>query len=231
MAQSMLRDNYPFQFAIIDKDVSKVNTLIALETDVNLVDEFGDSPLLIAIQTRDVEMASILINSGANINFVKNDGTTPLLLSVENIHFKMLSLLINAGADVNVSYKGGTTPLHLACRQLNLMDVIESDIKDTKYDGTEALNKKLDTLQYELVELLLTSGANPKVIDSKGNSPLHLAGKICNKEIIKLLLGAGLKLDDKNNEGDTALHPLFPCELDDSNHLVSEVSTTECVTE
>ena len=56
------------------------------------------------------------------------------------------------------------------------------------------------------VEFLLSINANPNVLDSDGETPLHYAAERGQKEIVRLLLDNGAKLNVQANDGDTPLH-------------------------
>jgi ankyrin repeat protein len=57
----------------------------------------------------------------------------------------------------------------------------------------------------ELVESLLTQGADPNIPDHNGTTPLMEAASGGNLTIVKLLLNHGAKIDAKDQFGDTAM--------------------------
>ena len=83
------------------------------------------------------------------------------------------------------------SPLHLACS------------KDTSNVGRYPVCR---FPSLAVVELLLEVGACANAVDSVGNTPLHIAagmGKLCNKDIVKVLLHNGAHLDSRNKKGMT----------------------------
>ena len=55
-----------------------------------------------------------------------------------------------------------------------------------------------------VVKLLLARGADPKIADDRGNTPLMAAARTCDAETIKLLLAAGADMNATNITGLTA---------------------------
>lgn len=55
-----------------------------------------------------------------------------------------------------------------------------------------------------LVKLLLSRGANPKVADDSGNTPLMEAAEKCDGEVVKMLVAGGADMYAKNSMGFTA---------------------------
>ena len=55
---------------------------------------------------------------------------------------------------------------------------------------------------FEVVNLLLSAGADPNAIDSEFNTPLHYASRANYSEIVKLFLenSAGKGIENKNGE-------------------------------
>ena len=87
------------------------------------------------------------------------------------------AILIDGGVDVNTCDKEGNYPLILAC-----------SYKDD-----------------EMVELLLSKGADPNVHGPKGETPLGLAATYSLK-IVKMLVDKGADVNARHEPGFTALH-------------------------
>lgn len=76
-------------------------------------------------------------------------------------------------------------------------------------DGQSALLKAAGAHQVDVIKYLLDHDANPKLVDVKGNSALHLLAlavpQVDVSEAISLFLAAGVDPDLRNGEGKTAL--------------------------
>ena len=100
-----------------------------------------------------------------------------LIHAVWGFELKKAAELIDGGVDVNTADGKGTYPLILAC-----------SYKDND----------------EMIELLLSKGADPNVRGPNGESPLGLAAKYSLKAV-KLLLSKGADINAKDHGGFTAL--------------------------
>lgn len=82
--------------------------------DVNLVGNFGDSPLHVAATWGDVEAITTLIRSGANVNAHGEDNLTPLHLAASKGAVEAVDALLHFGADPQAVDSDGYRPIDLA---------------------------------------------------------------------------------------------------------------------
>ena len=163
-------------------------------------------------------------NYVVDVNEKNKDGNTPLHLACMDGKCKdIVELLINlkdeAGnyvVDVNEKNKDGNTPLHLACMDGKCKDIVELliNLKDAEGNYVVDVNIKnnngntglhlacMDGKCKDIVELLinLKDAEGNYVVDvniknNNGNIPLYIACYIKNKNLVKLLLERGAKID------------------------------------
>lgn len=98
----------------------KLNNLVSVKqflesgTDINSVDDNGNTALYFAVFINSLDMTKLLIENNANVNAAANDGYTPLMEAANNKHnIKIAKLLIENNADVNAKNNNGF--LHLLC--------------------------------------------------------------------------------------------------------------------
>jgi ankyrin repeat protein len=72
-------------------------------------------------------------------------------------------------------------------------------------DGSTALQWAVYEQDITKVASLLRAGADPKLGNDYGSTPLGMAAEVGNTELIKLLIDAGADIDSPNLEGQTAL--------------------------
>ena len=153
----------------------------------------GDTPLHAAAAGYRNEIARMLLDRGANVASRNRRGAEPLHYAADGSpgsrHWNpqaqaaMIHLLIQHGANPNAFDKSGVAPLHRAVRQRCPA----------------------------AVEALLNSGASATLQNKSGSTPLRLAvlttgksgsgspeAKICQNQIIELLLAAGADPQDRN---------------------------------
>ena len=84
-------------------------------TDINLTNDFGESPLMLAvIKGREADVDELL-NRGAAVNMPK--GWTPLHYAATEGNVKLIDKLLKLGANVNAQTSAGVTPLIMAARK------------------------------------------------------------------------------------------------------------------
>lgn len=119
------------------------------KTDINLPDEYGNTPLLLTCGAGAQNIAFVLIENGAEINVSNKDGWTPLITAASAMKYDVAELLLKRGAQVNVANKFGETAL--------LKAVYNQDAK--------------------MAKLLLEHGANCQQANIRGDSPANVAKK------------------------------------------------------
>lgn len=80
------------------------------DLDVNIINNHGNTPLMIALNYGRIGLVRELLKRGADPNYVSNH-TTALHYAVINNTRTMLQLLIDFGADLTLVNKKGRTPI------------------------------------------------------------------------------------------------------------------------
>ena len=84
--------------------------LISAGTDVNIKNNFGETPLhWAAYYGNNKKITQLLIDAKANVNIKSHQGNTPLYWAVLHNKIDVVQLLINAGADLNIQNNEGST--------------------------------------------------------------------------------------------------------------------------
>ncbi|HEU4664353.1 MAG TPA: ankyrin repeat domain-containing protein [Dokdonella sp.] len=142
-----------------------------------------DATLLCAVHSAQTSLALAALERGADPNVLPTidhrDQRSPLMVAVTLPDQRLLRTLIAKGVDVNRPH-GGITPLIAATRD--------------SYEGRP-----------EAVTTLLANGADARIADAKGNTPLHHAARCSEPIIAALLLDAASDVNAVNDDGLTAL--------------------------
>ena len=177
-----LRERSNFYF-----DSNVLRYLLDLGFDVNYRPEIqkghpGHSAIELAAMRGNAETIQILVDYGADIHMRSRNGETPLHRAVgrsSNSNYQeIINALIELGADVDAETHLGHTPLHYA------RDIFK-------------------------LKQLLEHGASPNIPDAKGNTPLHshsTKNSFYTEELLPLFEAFDVKIDAKNNDGETPLH-------------------------
>jgi ankyrin repeat protein len=154
----------------------------------------GSTPLLFAARSGDTASARLLLAAGANVNDALPDGTGALVLAAHSGHGETAALLLENGANPDAA-GSGYAALHAA--------VLRSDLN--------------------LVKALLSRGANPDLVTTKGtplrrdttdfnlpatligSTPYLLAARFLEPEIMKALVAGRADVTLTMKDGTTAL--------------------------
>ncbi|VUC29505.1 unnamed protein product [Clonostachys rosea] len=156
------------------------------------------------------EILELLIKGGADASRQMDDGANALHFAVR-VSYYLSRLLMEHGASAQCVDSEGRTPLHYsdapACIPL-LVDEggANIDARDI-YGNTPLLHALANDNMKHKVPFLLKCGADARVVNSDGDSTLHVAlskhsGTL---EIAQALLDGGVEPDKRNRKGETAL--------------------------
>ncbi len=150
---------------------------------VDMVDDFGETPLFRAVKDKKLNALNALLKKGANINHARNDGMTVYHFAVLNGDAQLVETLLKAGADPYIE-REGYPPVLLKAIAVGYTDVLKVAIPYLK--------------------------KNPEAWKIEAQKLLHRAIRDNNTEALSALCEVeepGLFQWDARNEGDaTFLH-------------------------
>lgn len=153
---------------------------------VNSKDDRGRTALHIASFYGHVTIVDFLLVVDANPNESDSDGLTPLHYAATRGHQNSVLLLLHANANPRALDNRGNSPLHLAvdhgheaCAKALLYFAeqmgITIDTSCPNVIGDTALHYASKWGYISIVEILLEHGANPRVANRRGQTPLTVA--------------------------------------------------------
>ncbi|XP_065098468.1 caskin-2 isoform X6 [Paramisgurnus dabryanus] len=180
--------------------------------NVNYQDQDGFSALHHAALTGTTDLLSLLLEAQATVDIKDSNGMRPLHYAAWQGKADSVLMLLRSGASVNGASQDGQIPLHLAA-QYGHYDVSEMLLQHQSNPCTVNKAKKtpLDLAcefgRLKVTQLLLSSNMVVALLEGNGrdNTPLHLAARNGHKDIIRLLLKAGIDIN-RTTKGGTALH-------------------------
>jgi hypothetical protein len=104
------------QIAALQGNVEAVSQHINADSNLDVKDEYGSTPLIIATTFGKTEVARALIDGGADIEITNNEGATPLHIAAFFCRTEIVQALLDNGADINALNKSGTTALETVSR-------------------------------------------------------------------------------------------------------------------
>ncbi|RFN47649.1 nacht domain protein [Fusarium flagelliforme] len=147
-------------------------------------------PLIDAIEAGQVEAIDLLLKEGANPNlptYVYRNALEPAVDLGGSKGIKVCKMLIKAGVDLKNEH---LEPPCFAVLNWARRTKTGADPKDTEIRSLTALERACGTGQEEIVELLLTAGADPNFAHFL-DSPLVMSIEKEHIQIMKLLLAFG----------------------------------------
>ena len=187
--------------------------------DPNSARPNGVTPLYIAAQNgHEAVVRLLLAHAAVDPNQAAQDGFTPLLIAAENGHEAVVRLLLaHAAVDPNQAKQRGRTPLFMAA-QFNREATVRLllahpavDAERANQDGATPLLVACTARSTAAALALLEAKADPNARDSNGDSPLVIARRGDNAQLLAALVAAGADV--------TALYPplVAKCMLGDAH--------------
>jgi ankyrin repeat protein len=192
--------------SVVNKDINTLDSLLQSGIDINITEEDREATvLLIASSFKDYEDVVLhLIFKGADVNFKGKDGRTPLMWAAGN-SFESTKILLENGADVNAKGNDGMTAFIQSTFGIlskkvttDVMDLllehgadVNSELTGKDASGWTALLFASVNGDIDLVEYLISHGANVNHTSNEGVTALSLARQEKYKEIITLLKSKG----------------------------------------
>ncbi|XP_052739096.1 rabankyrin-5 isoform X3 [Bicyclus anynana] len=173
------------------------------------------SPLHLCCTWGLTEVIQTLLEHGANINSKDAEGKTPLHIAIENQHSAIISLLLSQpGIDLSARDNRGVTPFAAALTARNnkaaqaILEKNPSAAEQVDKKGRNFLHVAIQTCDMESVMFLLSVevDVNSRVQDATLAPPLHLAAAVGNEVLLRSLLLAGARPNDRDAHKRTALH-------------------------
>jgi ankyrin repeat protein len=205
-------------FSAADRNCTAFATeLLDSGASVDARDRFGARPLSHAARFGHLEMVDLLLARGAPIDARNLAGATALYFAAEGGHVSVAQRLIQQGADVNLTARSGISPVAAAAyagSDVIVESLIAHGADERSADDTgkspivyAAARAKLDIVkrllgrnidvngryQHDLTLLMWASGADEKVPEADAI------------EVVKYLVDAGARIDDRDARGRTAL--------------------------
>jgi uncharacterized protein len=205
-------------FSAADGNCTALATeLLDYGASVDARDRFGARPLSHAARFGHLEMANLLLARGAPINARNLAGATALFFAAEGGHVPVAQRLIELGADVNLTGRSGISPVAAAAyagSDAIVEALIAHGADERVADETgkppivyAAARARLDIVkrllgrnidinaryQHDLTLLMWASGPDEKVAEAEAI------------EVVRYLVDAGARVDDRDARGRTAL--------------------------
>ena len=188
--------------AAAEGDTETVLELVEGGAEIDARDNQGNTAVMAATQNNKVDTVKALIEQGADINIQNNNQDNVLLYAGAEGLLEIVKLAIEAGADTTVTNRYGGTAL-IPAADRGHVDIVEELLTTSDTDVNHLNNLHWTALleavilgdggeTYQIiVQLLVDHGADVKISDRDGVTPLEHAKRRGFKEIERILIEAG----------------------------------------
>jgi len=217
--------NTVLHLAVNSRSIDAIHKLkfVVNASMVMAVNRSGKTPLSLAAEMGDRDLFLALLEivqkeKGWDRNIINSKdiyGHSLIELALKSEDLSLFEMLVNLGADLNTRDLKNNTVLHQAVmkpmsyanlRKL-LVHIDRMDINAVNHLGETALNTAIKMGdQLNVIRELLKAKPSFTIEDAFGNTPLHLAAREGDKDLISLLVSHGASPSVKDSFGDTPLH-------------------------
>lgn len=178
--------------------IERIEARLAAGADVDATDTQGRTAILIAAREGRLDVVRRLIDAGAEVDKQDQVRLNPLLWGCISGDLDLVKLMVASGADLEHRTRFDGAPIHPPAEK-GFVDVVrylaeETDVNvnHTNLCGWTPLLEAIilgdgGPAQQEIVRLLLAAGADPRMVDQWGVSPLAHAEEKGFAEIAHLL--------------------------------------------
>lgn len=159
--------------------------------EINIANEQGDTPLHFAVLRADIDVIKFLIKHGADVNQTNTWGIVPIHLAAQIPNPEIAQLLLEQGAKIVVDKENRSPYLHAAwAGNIAGMEVFTHQFihKEMTINEQNALHLVAESGNLDAINYLLSKGFSVNSMDNSGNTPLDLAFKNKDKQMVLALL-------------------------------------------
>ena len=190
--------------------------------DIDLFTTDNRTPIAIAADGEycsdsSLEMVKFLLSRGADLDTNKDNSIiTPFMTAVCRSNLTVVTFLLSKGVDINQCDSRGNNalqeitwseqPIQIPILKLLLANGINVNHLDDKKGHGTALYSASAEGDLEVVQILISHGADVNLVAKSGESPLHFASEMGHLEIVTCLLDNGANIEQQTVGGVTPLY-------------------------
>ena len=188
----------PLHQAAARGNLDMVKELVEAGAEVNAMAKDGRTPIFYAAARGKASTVSYLLDKKAEINLADENGMTPLILAAGSGNAALVKyLVVNKKANFAAKAKDGTTALLAGAKYPEIVKFLAEKVPNVNgadKDGNTVLHLCAETADEETIRKLLFFNAKEDLPNNKGETPIMLAAKAGNVDMVKRLLNMNVKV-------------------------------------
>jgi len=200
-----------FNNIIKNNNLIYANLLIKNYANVNIMDNYGLTPLCYALLKNNKEMIELLIRNNADLNVYYNDIDTPLFYALKHNNKSLVKLLIKYNVDLNQKNANEKLPLNYIITH-NQITNLKLLLKSKKVNLPEFINNIptiIYTMRYcnsAISRILIDNEIKTNYTDKYNNTILFYAVQYNKPQIITSLISNKFDINHINNKDKSIIH-------------------------
>ena len=190
----------PLHQAAARGNLDMVKDLVQAGADVNAIAENGRTPVFYAAERGKASTVNFLLEKKAEINLADKGGITPLHCAAFSGNVALVKFLVSKKANFAATANDGTTVLIAGAKYPEIVKFLADkmpNVNGVDKDGNSVLHLCAATADDETVRKLLYYSVKEDLPNKAGETPVLLAARAGNVDMVKRLLAMNVKVTQK----------------------------------
>ena len=190
----------PLHQAAARGNLDMVKDLVQAGADVNAIAENGRTPIFYAAERGKASTVNFLLEKKAEINLADKGGITPLHCAAFSGNVALVKFLVTKKANFAATANDGTTVLISGAKYPEIVKFLADkmpNVNGVDKDGNSVLHLCAETADDETVRKLLYYSVKEDLPNKAGETPVLLAARAGNVDMVKRLLAMNVKVTQK----------------------------------